>query len=84
MLLGIRSPLGLAAFFTFQLHVYNSLHSQTLAFSQVSSGIALIKKKKKSRKEYTTQLTLRHTSSQTTAVVYINIWVFWPKISSQN
>ena len=43
MLLGIKSPLGLgffSAFFMFQLHVYDSLYSQTFAFSRVPSGIA--------------------------------------------
>ena len=42
MLLGIKSLLGLGFFLhssMFQLHVYDSLYSQALAFSQVPSGI---------------------------------------------
>ena len=31
-----------SALFMFQLHVYDSMYLQTLAFSQVPSGIALI------------------------------------------
>ena len=42
MLQGIKSPLGLGFFLhssMFQLHVYDSLYSQALAYSQVPSGI---------------------------------------------
>jgi len=38
----IESGIFFSAFFKFQLHVYDSLYSQALAFSQIPSEIALI------------------------------------------
>ena len=39
-------------FFIFRLHVYDSLYSHALAFSQVPSGIALIESVKQSSDVY--------------------------------